>query len=76
IKYAIAKGYRIVNLSTGADESKLRWSPVQTLHQELLIVSPSLRGRLVHATSKRARTYLSEGVLARVAGSLFARRQA
>jgi hypothetical protein len=30
----------------------------------------------MHATSKRARTYLSESVLARFAGSLFARRQA
>ena len=74
MKYAIAKGYRIVNLSTGADESKLRWSPVPTLHQEVLIVSPSLRGRLVHTATNQARAWLRAGVLARAAERLFARR--
>ena len=74
MKYAIVKGYRIVNLSTGTDESKLRWSPVPTWHQQVLIVSPSLRGRLVHAATEQARSWLRAGMLARAAGYLFARR--
>ena len=48
IKFAIANGFRTVNLSTGSDESKLRWKPRVRIYREASLVSPSLRGAVAH----------------------------
>jgi len=46
IKWAITRGLRHVNLSTGKDQSKLRWKPAEIILYEAVQVSPTLRGRL------------------------------
>jgi CelD/BcsL family acetyltransferase involved in cellulose biosynthesis len=48
IKWAIGAGFRSVNLSTGADEAKLRWRPEQIAYRTAVQTSPSLRSRLAH----------------------------
>jgi CelD/BcsL family acetyltransferase involved in cellulose biosynthesis len=45
-KWAIARGVRLVNLSTGNDPSKLRWKPCELLFHNAVPISPTLRGRL------------------------------
>jgi len=44
-KWAIARGVERVNLSTGADQSKLRWKPREVLFRNAVQVSPTLRAR-------------------------------
>lgn len=44
VRYAIEEGLASVNLSTGRDVGKLRWSPQETTYRDALVVSPSLRG--------------------------------
>jgi CelD/BcsL family acetyltransferase involved in cellulose biosynthesis len=48
IQYAIAAGFKRVNLSTGADQSKLRWRPREVLTRSLVMRKPTMRARLVH----------------------------
>jgi CelD/BcsL family acetyltransferase involved in cellulose biosynthesis len=45
-KWAIARGVRLVNLSTGKDASKLRWKPCELFFHDAALVSPTLRGRV------------------------------
>ena len=61
IKYAIAEGFRSVNLSFGADVSKTRWRPREKRYAELRIASPSLRGHLVRVADGRVRRTIEEG---------------
>jgi CelD/BcsL family acetyltransferase involved in cellulose biosynthesis len=49
IKYAISKGYQTVNLSTGNDLSKTRWSPSEMTYQQVVQTSRSWRGPLVES---------------------------
>ncbi len=49
IKYAIAHGFKTVNLSTGNDLSKTRWSPTEVKYHQLVQASQSLRGPLVES---------------------------
>jgi CelD/BcsL family acetyltransferase involved in cellulose biosynthesis len=49
IKYAISKGYQTVNLSTGTDLSKTRWSPIEVTYQQIVQASRSWRGPLVES---------------------------
>jgi CelD/BcsL family acetyltransferase involved in cellulose biosynthesis len=49
IKYAIATGIRIINLSTGNDVSKTRWRPREVCYREGVQVSPSFDSRAAHA---------------------------
>ena len=46
IKWAISRGIRTINLSTGRDRSKLRWRPTQVSLMEAHWLSPSWRGRM------------------------------
>ena len=58
IQYAIAEGFRSVNLSTGQDVSKDRWSPNHFLYRNAMLVSPSWRGRVKHRTYSVVRNSL------------------
>lgn len=51
VRYAIESGLRSLNLSTGTDNSKLRWGPSEKPYQQALVVSPSPRGGLAHELS-------------------------
>jgi len=44
-KWAFAHGVERVNLSTGADQSKLRWKPREVLFRDAVQASPTLRAR-------------------------------
>jgi CelD/BcsL family acetyltransferase involved in cellulose biosynthesis len=46
IRWAIEKGLRVVNLSTGQDVGKLRWRPAVTMFGQVVIPAPSVRGVL------------------------------
>ena len=46
IKWAIDNGVRQVNLSTGTDQSKLRWKPTEIIFHDATQASPTLRARL------------------------------
>ncbi len=48
LKWSIERKIRIVNLSVGADVSKLRWSPTPTLYRSAVQVTPRLRSRLAY----------------------------
>jgi hypothetical protein len=45
IKWAMAHRLRRVNLSTGKDESKLRWKPREIVNRDCLQISPTVRGK-------------------------------
>jgi CelD/BcsL family acetyltransferase involved in cellulose biosynthesis len=47
IKWAIANKFQRVNLSTGNDQSKLRWKPDEIVFHNAVQVSPTRRARLV-----------------------------
>jgi CelD/BcsL family acetyltransferase involved in cellulose biosynthesis len=46
IKYAIAEGFRHVNLSTGKDVSKTRWRPDEVVYRQATLMPASAFGRL------------------------------
>ena len=46
LKYATTHGVRSVNLSTGADESKLRWRPRPVRYVDAVVLRPGPRARL------------------------------
>jgi CelD/BcsL family acetyltransferase involved in cellulose biosynthesis len=46
IKWAIERNFQRINLSTGNDQSKLRWKPQEILFHNAVMISPTLRGRL------------------------------
>jgi CelD/BcsL family acetyltransferase involved in cellulose biosynthesis len=58
IQFAIREGFSTVNLSTGADVSKLRWSPKELVYTESQLVSPSLRGALTYQSYSWVRKHL------------------
>jgi CelD/BcsL family acetyltransferase involved in cellulose biosynthesis len=47
LKWALANGIARVNLSTGTDQSKLRWKPAEVIFRDAVQISPTRRGRLV-----------------------------
>jgi CelD/BcsL family acetyltransferase involved in cellulose biosynthesis len=54
IKWAIDQRLRVVNLSTGTDVSKLRWSPIATRYCALTEVLPGRRANLSFSTYQHA----------------------
>jgi len=48
IKWAIGEGLKHVNLSTGNDQSKLRWKPEEIMFHDAVQVSPTARGWLAY----------------------------
>jgi CelD/BcsL family acetyltransferase involved in cellulose biosynthesis len=70
LKYAIAQGFRTVNLSSGNDVSKTRWHPDETTYSDWLVVSPSLRGRAIYEGTRRTRAWLESNSHGRLAGLL------
>lgn len=56
IKYAIGEGFHSVNLSTGTDVSKQRWTPALKVYRNATLVSPSLRARLTSRTYRATRS--------------------
>ena len=48
IKYAIAAGFRTLNLSTGRDVSKTRWSPTEVIYKDVEFSLPSTLDILRH----------------------------
>jgi CelD/BcsL family acetyltransferase involved in cellulose biosynthesis len=45
IKWAVSHGMKRVNLSTGTDQSKLRWKPTELVFRDAVQISPTVRGR-------------------------------
>jgi CelD/BcsL family acetyltransferase involved in cellulose biosynthesis len=70
IKDAIAHGLRQVNLSSGADPSKLRWRPRESAFYETLLVSPGLLGRTKHAAMRLVTRAIQQPALQRYAERL------
>ena len=50
IRWAIENGFKIVNLSTGTDVSKMRWRPQQAVFASGYQVSSAMRARLAFAS--------------------------
>jgi CelD/BcsL family acetyltransferase involved in cellulose biosynthesis len=74
IKYAIEHGFATVNLSTGNDVSKTRWSPDEFVFRQATIVSPSRRAELTHEVYTRARKAVESAPRLRAAARFLARR--
>jgi hypothetical protein len=55
LKWAIEQKIPVVNLSTGADTSKLRWDPTPTHFRAAIQIAPGLGSRLAFAAYDRAR---------------------
>jgi hypothetical protein len=56
IKYAIARGFKTVNLSPATDISKMRWSPRQLEYQSAYQQSTRLRSCLARRAYMKARS--------------------
>ena len=50
IKWAIERGFSVLNLSTGKDQSKLRWKPTEILYHNARQASPTMRSGLLVPT--------------------------
>jgi len=46
IKWAIERGFSLLNLSTGSDQSKLRWLPTEILFHDVVQSTASMRSQL------------------------------
>lgn len=54
IQWALARGMREINFSTGDDQSKRRWKPEEVLLHEAVLISPSPRVRAAFGAYQRA----------------------
>ena len=57
MRWAIAQGFNIVNLSTGRDQSKLRWQPQEEVLHNAIQISPRTRSALLFRVYTRLRSY-------------------
>jgi CelD/BcsL family acetyltransferase involved in cellulose biosynthesis len=73
VKCAIAEGCRAVNLSTGTDVSKTRWSPERVVYRTALQRSPSWRGALATAALRGATRALERPSIRRIARAVLGR---
>lgn len=64
IQYAIQQGFRRVHLSMGADRSKLRWRPDETVTQEVRLTSSGLRARFARSAYEQALKVVQSSALA------------
>lgn len=70
IRWCMGAGLRTVNLSTGTDESKLRWGPREHVFREARLCSPTVRGRLAEAAYRWAERQMSSPLLRGALGGL------
>jgi len=70
IKHCIEAGFKTVNLSTGRDVSKERWSPSETLYLEAEFSAPRLAARIKHGAYRNAGKFVAKTKLR----AMFARR--
>ena len=66
LKWALARGLSCVNLSSGTDVSKTRWSPDVVTTCNGVLVSPALRGRVTWRLWQELIARSRSGVLARL----------
>jgi CelD/BcsL family acetyltransferase involved in cellulose biosynthesis len=74
IRYAFANGFAFVHLSTGTDESKLRWRPERTVYREGVEYAGGVRGTAARWVQEMLVTGASSR-LGRDARHLFGRRR-
>jgi CelD/BcsL family acetyltransferase involved in cellulose biosynthesis len=60
IKWAIENGLKTINLSTGRDQSKLRWRPIEVPLVEVQWVAPSWRGAALHGLNRSIKKRTTE----------------
>jgi CelD/BcsL family acetyltransferase involved in cellulose biosynthesis len=60
LKWAVEQKIRLVNLSVGADVSKLRWHPTPTIYRSAVQVAPGLRSRLAYRLHHGLRSILAK----------------
>jgi CelD/BcsL family acetyltransferase involved in cellulose biosynthesis len=68
LKWAIDQRIYTVNLSTGSDVSKLRWSPTPVVLRSALQIAPAARARLAFGTYRRFRSHPTLKKLLALAG--------
>jgi CelD/BcsL family acetyltransferase involved in cellulose biosynthesis len=73
IKWAIEKGLKTINLSTGNDQSKARWRPTEVPLIEAQWVSPSWRGKVLHQFSRTVKKRVTEAAALQSAIASFVR---
>jgi CelD/BcsL family acetyltransferase involved in cellulose biosynthesis len=74
IQHAIGEGLTAVHLSTGRDQSKMRWRPEEIVYLDAVRLSPSRRGRVAHRIFQALDRHLRRGTLAGWTRPLFGRR--
>jgi CelD/BcsL family acetyltransferase involved in cellulose biosynthesis len=75
LRSAIETGFAAVNLSTGKDESKLRWRPTEVLYGDVLIVSPMRRSAIAHEITTYGKQKLHDMVVKHRVFDFLARRR-
>jgi CelD/BcsL family acetyltransferase involved in cellulose biosynthesis len=63
IMWAIANGFKTINLSTGRDQSKLRWRPTEVPLIEAQWISPSWRGPALHRLERTVKRVIKAAEL-------------
>jgi CelD/BcsL family acetyltransferase involved in cellulose biosynthesis len=74
IRWAIDERLQVVNLSTGHDVSKTRWSPSSTVYRCGLVDSPSWRGPSMHWAFRLGEDRLRGSAMAETAKRILGRR--
>jgi ribosomal protein S18 acetylase RimI-like enzyme len=75
LRYAIRNGLAFVNLSTGRDESKLRWRPKEVMYGDLSLISPMKRSVIAHEITVFGKEKLHDMVVKHRVLDFLARRR-